>query len=143
MRSAAVWWLQRNCRLERSPRASAGRTWCGWYGAADACARAVRRWRLVERRQELDGDGDLRLAAAAWRGGGAVQGTEHVEPLVPLSRRRRDRPRPGDPGRGVRPGARACDEPNPVEAVRRTESGSGQWRGLEDAGSTRILRARR
>ena len=39
----------------------------GAGSAADAGASALRRRHLVERRQELDGDGDLRLAAAARR----------------------------------------------------------------------------
>ena len=102
----------------------------GPYSRLAACDRAIardarpwpraalRRRHVVERRQELDGDGDLRVAADAGRVRGAVQGAEHVEQLVSVPGGRRDRPRAGGAGRGVRARARAGDEPDPAQAER-------------------------
>ncbi len=113
-------------------------------GALMTRAPALRRRHVVERRQELDGDGDLRVAARARRLRRAVQGAEHVEQLVSLPRRRRDRPRAGGAGRGVRARAGAGDEPDPAEAERqRHEPGRRQRPRVEDAVRARVLRARR
>ena len=42
----------------------------------------LHRRHIVQRRQELDGDGRVRVAAEEGRAGRALQGAEHVEPLV-------------------------------------------------------------
>ena len=100
------------------------------------------RWRhLVQCRQELDDHGDLRLADEERHPRRAVQGAEHVESFVSVPRGRRDRPRTGGAGGGVRARARDGHESDSPEAQRqRDEPGDRQWARLEDASGPRLLR---
>ena len=114
-------WMQRQIDARRRRRAG-----------TDERATALRRRHILQRRQELDGHGDLRLAAKPGRVGRAIQGAEHVEQLVPVCRRRRDRPRAGGAGRSLRARARAGHEPDPAEAEReRHQPGHRARTGVE------------
>ncbi len=62
----------------------------------------LRRRHFLACRQELDGHRDLCVAATAWSPGGALQGAEHVQQFLPVPRGRRNRPRAGGTGVGVR-----------------------------------------
>ena len=110
-----------------------------------AGAPALHRRHVVERRQELDGDGDLRVAAAAaaCRSRRSRRRTCRTT-RIPCRGGRRDRPRAGGAGRGVRARARAGDEPDPAQAERqRREPGRRERARVEDAVRARVLRARR
>ncbi len=144
-RSAASSSRRRRCRPARLPRSSADRTSCGSSvaEAGNDGPSLVRRRHLVQCRQELDGHRDLRVAPSARRLGRAVQGAEHVQPLVSLPRRRRDWARAGGAGGSLWPRAGAGDEPDPPEACRRRQQPGGRQRPrVEDDVGAGVLRAR-
>ena len=118
-----------SARSSRSPppqRSSVLRSSSSGEGTCEG--RVARRGHDVGRRQVGRRRGLVPMARAGRCPGRAVQGAEHVPQLDGDGRRCRDRPGPGDAGRGRRDRARGGDEPDPAQAGERPDEPGGRAR---------------